>query len=209
MNKLQMQQQSQKMPLRHLYSGKQLATLAIASAVSMLLLSGDLVFRGNLGVTSGPIAIIGVTIYLLVVAITTALDWRGFLTMNGLLKWKPMSGKQRLIVGCLFAVLNVFFLGIYLVQAYRKYRHYQQLAPLRLRRREAELEAILGMIPPIDGECRRCHRPLQLNAEFCTNCGERVVERPRICPVCYATTLPDARWCPECRAQLDSTDSLY
>ena len=209
MKNLQMQQQSQKMPLRHLYSGKQLATLAIASAVSMLLLSGDIVFRGNLSWATGPIAIIGLTIYLLVIATITVADWRGFLTMNGLLKWKPMSGKQRLLVGSLFVALNVFVLGSYLVQAYRKYRHYQQLEPLRRRRKLAEQEAELGMIPPTDGNCRICHRPLQLDAEFCTNCGERVVERPRICPVCYATTLPDARWCPECRAQLDSTDSSY
>jgi hypothetical protein len=209
MKNLQMQQQSQKMPHRHLYSGKQLARLAIASAVSMLLISGDIVFMGNLGGATGPIAIIGLTIYLLVISTITVADWRGFLTMNGLLKWKNMSAKQRLLAGSLFVALNVFVLGSYLVQAYRKYRHYQQLEPLRRRRKLAEQEAELGMIPPTDGNCRICHRPLQLDAEFCTNCGERVVERPRICPVCYATTLPDARWCPECRAQLDSSDSSY
>jgi hypothetical protein len=209
MKNLQTQHQSRKMPQRHLYSEKQLATFAIAYAVSMLLISGDIVFQGNLGGASGPIAIMGVTIYLLVVATITAFDWRGFLTMNGLLKWKSMSGKQRLLVGCLFVALNVFFLGSYLVQAYRKYRHFQQLEPLRRRRKLAEQEAELGMIPRTNGNCRICFGPLQLGAEFCTNCGERVVERPRICPVCYATTLPNARWCPECRAQLDSTDSSY
>jgi RNA polymerase subunit RPABC4/transcription elongation factor Spt4 len=209
MKNLQMQHQSQKMPQRHLYSGKQLATFAIASAVSMLLISGDIVFLGNLGGASGPIAIIGLTIYLLVVATITAFDWRGFLTMNGLLKWKSMSGNQRLIVGCLFVALNVFVLGSYLVQAYRKYRHYQQLEPLRRRRKLAEQEAELGMIPQTDGNCHNCQKPLQLGKEFCPYCGESVTERPRICPVCYATTQPDARWCPECRSQLDSTDSSY
>lgn len=205
MKLFQSQQQSQATPQRHLYPGKLLATLAIASVVSMLLVSGDLVFQSSLGGASSVLAIIGFAIYLLVITTIMVFDWHGFLTMNGLLKWKSMTERQRLITGCLFAALNVFVLSFYLAQAYLTYRHYRQLEPLRRRRKIAELEAELGLIPRIDGTCHKCHQPLQLGAEFCSYCGETVTQRPRICPECYATTLPDARWCPECGAQLDTT----
>ncbi len=205
MNLLQSQQQPQATSQRCLYPGKLLATLAIASVVSMLLISGDYVFQGSLGAASGSLAIMGFTIYLLVITKITVVDWRGFLTMNGLLKWKSMTNKQRLMVGCLFVALNVCVLGFYLAQAYLRYRRYRQLEPIRRRRKIAELEAELGMIPRTEGKCHKCHQPLQLGAEFCAYCGETVTLRPRICPVCYTTTLPDARWCPACGAQLDTT----
>ncbi|TMC17282.1 MAG: zinc ribbon domain-containing protein [Chloroflexi bacterium] len=204
MNPLRFQQQSQTLSQRHLYSGKPLATFAIASAVSTFLISGVSVFQSSLGWASGPLAIMGITIYLLVIATITGVDWRGFLTMNGFLKWKSMTGKQRLIVGGLFVVLNVFFLGIYLVQAYQTYSHYKQSEPLRRKRKLAELEADLGMMPQTEGNCHRCHQSLQLGAEFCAYCGESVMERPRVCPECSTITLPDARWCPACGAQLDT-----
>ncbi len=199
MNTLQFQQ-----PQRYLYPGKMLATLAIASVVSTLLISADLAFRNSLGRAGGPLAIISFAIYLVVIAAIIVVDWRGFLTMNGFLKWKSLTGQQRLIVECLFVALIVFVLGFYLVQAYLTYRRYKQLEPLRQRRKVAEQEADLGMIPQTDGNCRRCHHPLQLGAEYCAYCGERVVERPRICSECYTRTLPDARWCPACGAQLDT-----
>ncbi len=205
MNLFQSQQQSQATSQHHLYPGKLLATLAIASVVSMLLIFGAHVFQSSLGGASGPLAIMGFAIYLLVITTITAVDWRGFLTMNGWLKWKSMTDQRRLIAGCLFVALNVIFLGFYLAQAYLTYRRYRQLEPLRRRRRIAELEAELGMIPRTEGACYKCHRPLQLGAEFCAYCGETVTQRPRICPECYATTLPDARWCPACGAQLDMT----
>ncbi len=205
MNQLQSQQQSKATLQRHLYPGKQLATLAIASVVSVLLIFGVFVFPGNLGGASGPLAITGITVYLLVITIISVCDWRGFLTMNGWLKWKSMTNKQRLFAGCLFVALNVLVLGFYLAQAYLTYRRYRQLEPLRRRRKIAEQEAELGMIPQTDGACHKCRQPLQLGAEFCAYCGERVTPRPRICPECYTTTLPDARWCPACGAQLDTT----
>ena len=205
MNPFQSQQQSQATTQRHLYPRKQLATLALASVVSMLLISGDFVFRSRLGGAIGLLAIIGFMIYLLVIATITVVDWHGFLTMNGLVKWKLMTERQRFIAGCFFIALNVFVLGGYLAQAYLTYRRYRQLEPLRRRRKIAELEAELGMIPRTDGTCYKCHRPLQLDAEFCAYCGETVMQRPRICPECYTTTLPDARWCPACGAQLDTT----
>jgi hypothetical protein len=203
MNTLQFQQ-PQTTPQRYLYPGKLLATLAIASVVSMLLISTDFAFRNSLGGASGPLAIISFAIYLMVIAAIIVVDWRGFLTMNGFLKWKSLTGQLRLIVGCLFVALNVLVLGFYLVQAYLAYRRYKQLEPLRQRRKVAEQEADLGMMPQTDGTCHRCQQPLQLGAEYCAYCGERVTERPRICPECYTRTMPDARWCPACGAQLDT-----
>lgn len=205
METLRFQQHTQTTNQRHLYSVKMLVTLAIASVVSVLLISGDYAFQSRLGGASGPLAIIGFAVYLLVIVAITWFDWRGFLTMNGFLKWKSLTGKQRLIVGCLFIALNEFVLGFYLLQAYITYLRYKQSEPLRRRRNIAEQEAELGMIPRTDGNCHKCLRQLQLGAEFCAYCGERVTERPRICPECYATTLPDARWCPTCGAQLDAT----
>ncbi len=205
MNLFQSQQQSPATSQHHLYPGKLLTTLAIASVVSMLLISGDFVFQSSLGRASGLLAIIGFTIYLLVITTIMVVDWHGFLTMNGLLQWKSMTERQRFIARCFFVALNVFVLSFYLAQAYLTYRRYRQLEPLRRRRKIAELEAELGMIPRTDGTCHKCHQPLQLDAEFCAYCGETVTQRPRICPECYTTTLPDARWCPACGAQLDTT----
>jgi len=205
MNISQPQQQSQTKAQRHLYTGKQLAVLVIVSFVSMLLISGAYVFQGSLGAASGPLALMGFTIYLLVITTIMIDDRRGFLTMNGFLKWKRMIGPQRLLVGYLFVALNVFVLGVYFAQAYLTNCRYRELEPLRRRRKIAEQEAELGMIPRTEGSCHKCHQPLQLCAEFCAYCGARVTERPRICPKCYTTTLPDARWCPACGAQLDTS----
>ena len=209
MNISQPQQQLQTKAQRHVYTRKQLAVLVIVAFVSMLLISGDYVFQRSLGGASSPLALMGFTIYLLVITTIMIDDWRGFLTMNGFLKWRRMTGLQRLLVGCLFVALNVFVLGLYFEQAYLTNCRYRQLGPLRRRRKIAEQEAELGMIPPTEGNCHKCHQPLQLCAEFCAYCGARVTERPRICPACYATTLPDARWCPACGAQLDTAVLLH
>src|SRR2546421_9864572 len=118
MNISQPQQQSQTKAQRHVYTRKQLAVLVIVAFVSMLLISGDYVFQRSLGRASGPLALMGFTIYLL--AITTIMidDWRGFLTMNGFLKWKRMRGGKKLLVGCLFFACNgLVFVG-YFCQTY-------------------------------------------------------------------------------------------
>jgi hypothetical protein len=206
MSPFQSQQQLQGASQRHLYTGKQLATLVIASVISILLISVDFFFHSSLSAISGWLTIPGFTIYLLVISFIMVKDWRGFLTMNGSLKWKSLTGRQRLIVGCVFVILNAFFLEFYLAQAYLTYRRDKQLEPLKRRRKIAEQEAELGMMPRTDGTCYKCHQPLQLGAEFCVYCGARVTPRPRICPQCYATALSDARWCPECGAQLDRDD---
>lgn len=206
MSRSRFQQQSQMTPQRHLYPVKLLATLATATVVSVLLILSDHVFQSSLGSVSQLLSITGYIIYLVVIATILVVDGWGFVTLNGLLKWKAMRGGKRFIVGVLFVALNVFFLGSYFVQAYLTYRRYKEQEPLRRRRKIALQEAELGMIPRTEGTCHKCHQPLQLGAEFCVYCGETVVERPRICPRCYTTTLPDARWCPTCGTPLGQLD---
>lgn len=198
MNQFQSQQKLPRLPQRHLYTGKQLATLVAAAVISIVLILGS-------GI-SGWLTILSVLIYMSVVSFLLVKDWRGFLTMNGGLKWRSMTDQQKLTIGCVFTVFNVVFLGIYFVQAYKTYRYDKQLEPLKRRREIAEKEAELGFMPHTDGTCYKCNQPLQVGAEFCVFCGARVTPRPRICPVCYATALPDARWCPECGAQLQRDD---
>ena len=200
------QQQSQMTPQRHVYPVKLLATLATATFVSILLILSDRVFQSSLGILSPLLSYTGYIIYLVVIATILVEDGRGFLTMNGFLKWKAMWGGKRLVVGVLFVTLNIFYLSSYFVQAYLAYRRYKEQEPLRRRRKIAEQEAELGMIPRTEGTCHKCHRPLQLSAEYCVYCGETVVERPRICPKCYTTTLPDAKWCPACGTPLGQLD---
>ena len=172
--------------------------LVTASVISITLIFGS-------GISS-LLTVLSFLIYLGVISTIMVKDWRGFLTMNGWLKWRSMGDQQRLMVGCLFAVFNAVFLLVYLGQAYMTYRRDKQLEPLKRRRKIAEQEAELGMMPHTDGTCYKCNQPLQVGAEFCVFCGARVMPRPRICPECYATALPDARWCPECGAQLERFD---
>jgi rubredoxin len=198
MNAFQPQQRSRVMPQRYVYSGKLLATLVIASVISILLIFGS-------GISS-LLTMLSFSIYLLVISIIMVKDWRGFLTMNGALKWRSMGDQQRTMVRFLFVVFNVVFLEVYLAQAYLTYRHDRQLEPLKRKRKIAEQEAELGIMPHTDGTCGKCNQPLQVGAEFCVFCGARAMPRPRICPECFATALPDARWCPECGAQLQRDD---
>lgn len=198
MNTYQSQRWARAASQRYVYPGKWLAALVIASLISILLIFGS-------GI-SGVSTIASVSIYLLVILTILVKDGRGFRTLNGALKWRLMPDELKFMVGLLFFIGNVVFLGVYLVQAYITYRHDKQLEPLKRRRKIAELEAELGITPRTYGTCHKCYKPLQLGAEFCVYCGERVTPRPRICPECSATALPDARWCPECGAQLERDD---
>jgi ribosomal protein L40E len=189
--------------MNYLYKGKQLVALTAASILSVLLSVGVYFFHRDLGSLNAPLTITAVVLYLLVIAFILVVDWRGFLTMNGAIKWAAMTDRRMVVVGCVFFVGNVFFLGFYLVRAYQKYRNDKQLEPLRQKRKNSRLEFELGMIPPTEGVCHNCQAPLQVGAEFCWNCGKSVMERPRICPICFATTQPEAEYCPKCGTHFD------
>lgn len=152
----------------------------------------------------------GAGAFLMLVGIIWAVvrDGRGLRSMRNLINWEAMSGggKTLLILGILFLGLWVFVLPIYLVRmlidSFRSQRDAALSAPLLVKQRTAELESQLGIVPDVQGECRKCQKPLQVGAEYCAYCGEPVVLRPRICPVCASTALPDAKFCPKCRAEL-------
>jgi hypothetical protein len=145
----------------------------------------------------------GATVLLLVTLIAIlALDWRGFTTLNGRIVWQALSRAAKFWLVCAYLFVFPIMMPVYLVFAFRDNRTAMSLAAASQKREIAELEADLGILPPTEGVCRKCARPLQVGAEFCAYCGEPVVQRPRICPVCATATLPDARFCPQCRAPL-------
>lgn len=164
-----------------------------------ILMVGGFVLGGN-GVSAGIVLMLAGIVWVIV------RDGRGLRSIRNLFNWEAMSGggKTLLILGILS--LWVFFLPIYLVRvlidSFRSRREAALSAPLLTKQRTAELESQLGIVPSVEGECRKCQKPLQVGAEYCAYCGEPVVLRPRICPVCATTALPDARFCPQCRTEL-------
>jgi hypothetical protein len=91
---------------------------------------------------------------------------------------------------------------IYLVRVTSEYRRDKHLRQRQLQYQIASSKAQLGFLPPTDGECRVCKKPLVIGVEFCQYCGVTVLVQPKICSVCATTALPDAKWCPKCRAAL-------
>jgi len=45
--------------------------------------------------------------------------------------------------------------------------------------------------------CPKCEKPLEANAKFCPNCGEKLKEK-RFCKECGASLGKDVKFCPEC-----------
>ena len=110
-----------------------------------------------------------------------------------------------IIVASLFSVAIVAPLIQFLTTFKSRTQFQARERVLSRRRRTAHLEADLGIVPPTEGECASCHKPLQVGAAFCAYCGKPTVAHPRICPICYTTTQPDASYCPQCGAVLPST----
>jgi hypothetical protein len=145
-------------------------------------------------------------------------DFKRFITLNGLIKWHQIRGKSRIWLIIAFICFIEIMLGIYLVRvgydlSPAKARREQQLQEQQLREQQlreqlphqiSALEAQLGILPPTGGPCSACQKQLVLNAEFCQYCGATVtiIERPKVCPKCATTALPDAHWCPKCRTAL-------
>ena len=96
-----------------------------------------------------------------------------------------------------------FYPFVGLVQYARGFQDDRKRLPLERQRHIAELEANLGMVPATEGQCPKCGKPLQADAEFCAFCGTRVRPQVPICPRCATVALPGAKWCPKCGAPLD------
>lgn len=161
-----------------------------------------LVLNDWLGTLSG----IGLLILLAEIFCVMVYDWRGAVTLRGALKTQRLRKGKLVSTIHWYVLLYLFFpyimLPIYLTRTVRDHRQAAQRKPLELKRHIAEMEAELGFLPPAEGTCRVCHKPLQIGAEFCSYCGETVIARPKICPSCATTTFPDAKWCPRCRTAL-------
>ena len=91
---------------------------------------------------------------LLMGAITSMLviDWRGFFSLDGLIKWKSMDNNKRMGMGCLFVFVSPIFIFIYLVRAgIRVFQTQEQIfskewdAPEPIKRR-AKAGVISGVI---------------------------------------------------------------
>ena len=133
-------------------------------------------------------------------------DWSGVITLRGAVKTQRWKKGKLVSTKHWYVLLYLFFpyimLPIYLTRTARDQRQAEQRRSFELKRRVAELDAQMGFLPPAEGTCRVCHKPLQVGAEFCSYCGESVIERPKVCPSCATTTFSDARWCPNCRTSL-------
>lgn len=193
---------------RHLYSGRTLALLGGTFAAGIVLILSDPTTyssasgTGATATSAGALGTIGAFICVCEVVAICVLDWRGATTLNGFIKWRGMRMWQRLVVGYFLIGLSIFLVPVYLIQAFSAYRHAKHMEPVLRQRQVAQLEADLGIMPPTEGVCRSCGKPLQVGAEFCAYCAAPVVAKPLICPVCATTALPDARFCPKCRSPL-------
>ncbi len=164
----------------------------------LLALGPVLIFAGGAGF--GSVMFIAGLIY------AAIRDGRGLLSLRDHIHWAMMPGINKVLLICGIVIFFPVFPAIYaariVIDAFRSSRATAQSAQLELQRRTAALESQLGILPSVEGECRACHKPLQVGAEYCAYCGESVVLRPRICPVCAATALPDAKFYPTCRTVL-------
>lgn len=195
---------------RHRYSGRVLAVLAFGYIFSLILLFIGAALSPaptqndtNLGF-AGVLISIGGLLFIAIPIAVLIIDWRGFVTINGWIKWRRMSVWARWVVGYFALGIWPYVLPIYFFQAFQTYRYFKQQEPLERRRKIAQLEAQMGLMPHTEGTCRNCQKPLQVGAEYCAHCGAPVIEQPRICPNCATTTFPDAKWCPKCRYPLDT-----
>lgn len=194
-------------PQYYHYNKGLLAAFTAVWAISLILMFTDSAIRSSAqspahGSSLGVTGSIGVVLLLCVIVPVLALDWRGFTTLHGVIKWGQMTSWQKLVVGYFFISFSMLLLPVYFIQAYRRIRQNTALDRAQQQRRVAELEASLGIMPATEGTCRNCHKPMQVGADFCAYCGTTAVENPKVCPLCATVALPDARFCPKCRTPL-------
>jgi hypothetical protein len=215
---MQKQEQMKQLEQYHMYSRKALAFLLVVCAIGLLLfLIGLFAWLSNVA-TSGTSVMgwAGFGTLLIGSIIVMAIDWRGAVTVRGTVpaymknvwaKSKYAVSKDEMIsTASSYVLCYIFFpmiiFPIYLIRVLVDCRKAKQEHEQKWRYQVASLEAQLGILPATEGECRVCHKPLVVGAEFCQYCGTPAIERPKICPVCATTALPDAKFCPKCRAAL-------
>ena len=153
----------------------------------------------------GPFYAVAMLTYLAVLVCVLVLDWRGFLTLHGHVDWSALSWHGRVGVVLLYVALWALVLSmpaLYLAFAVRDTYVAWKTSPPPVQLKIAELEASLDMVPPTEGVCAQCHKPLQVGAEFCAFCGAATTPQPLVCPHCATVALPGSAFCPHCRARL-------
>src|SRR5260221_9187038 len=77
----------------------------------------------------GALGTIGVLLFLIVFIATLALDFRGFVSLNGAIHWRTLSGGKRFWLVLLFVFFFEILLGVYLVRAVVGYYQLTQRRP--------------------------------------------------------------------------------
>src|SRR6516162_4109529 len=132
---------------------------------------------------------VALVVYLGVVVSMFALDGHHVLTLHGHVDWQMLSWPARLGVVLGYTVLTVLLFSLpvlYLAFAVKDTVDPRPPRPDALKLKTAQLEAELGILPGVDGECQQCHQLLQAGAEYCMYCGKWVSQKARVCLRCAA-----------------------
>jgi len=196
------------------YSRTMLLALMIGYVATSLLVMIPVVLPGSITATASEntrnwlnaLVNIGVFLFIIQAIFVLIYDWRGAVTLRGWTKSRAWQESQLGNFTLLYVLLYLFFpeimLPVYLVRIALGRRQAEEQRNRARKQHIAVMEAELGILPPTNGTCRTCYKPLQAGAEFCQYCGEPVIEHAKVCSACAATALPDAKWCPRCRALL-------
>jgi RNA polymerase subunit RPABC4/transcription elongation factor Spt4 len=183
----------------HRYSLPVIGALAVAEILSWVLI----------GAGNDVISDIGAFLFLGVLTVAFILDGTGVVTLRGRV-FTSLSRGALIVIAVLFFAFFLFWIIPYLIIAALDTLRGVKASPddrLDHYERIAELEGKLGILPAAEGVCAKCHKPLQLGAEYCAYCGAPVAPALQVCPVCHARTFPDAKWCPECGTALTAGDA--
>jgi hypothetical protein len=178
-----------------------IGALGLADVLSWILISAG----------SDVISDFGVFLFLGVLAMAFVMDGTGVVTLRGRVFTSLSRGVRIVLAIIFFALFLVWIIPYLIIAALDAYRGHEPLSHAsevdEQQKRIAKLEGALGILPPEEGVCANCHKPLQLGAEYCAYCGTPVAPALQVCPVCHARTFPDAKWCPECGAALTAANA--
>lgn len=80
-------------------------------------------------IATGVIGVLNVSLFYAVLATVALLDWRGLLSLRGLINWSTIHGGRRVLFICLYIFGFAIALGIYLVRALLETRRAGAVAP--------------------------------------------------------------------------------
>ena len=119
---------------------------------------------------------LGVILFFGTITFTLVMDGTGVINLRGRV-FPRMSRGVAIVLGVFFFGLLFFWLIPYLIIAALDARKSAALSAGEHFENIAKLEGALGILPPAEGVCPNCHKPLQLGAEFCAYCGKPLTPR--------------------------------